>query len=816
MSDQQQKQQRRASAVRGAVPSSAGALGRAAAAETTIAVVGNPNSGKTTLFNGLTGGRQRIGNWPGVTVEKIEGRLRSDGRNISVVDLPGIYSLSAYSEDEVVARDYVLSGASNLIVNIIDATNLERNLFLTSQLLEMKVPLLIVINMMDLAAKRNITIDLELLSKKLGLTIIGISAVEDRDIEKVKQLILTELGDSHISYASIDYPNEIEDAIGQWSPRLSKVARSVGADERWVATKLLEKDEWIREKVRSANSADLGEIDSSISRIESVLHETTDGLVTDYRYGFIHALSTSVVRRSRSKENITDRIDRIVMNRVAGIPIFLAAMYVVFWATINLGGAFIDFFDIFFDTLVVGGLRAILTAITAPPWLITIIADGIGAGIRTVATFIPIISMMFLMLSLLEDSGYMARAAYIMDGFMRRIGLPGKSFIPLIVGFGCTIPAVMASRTLDNRKDKFLTVFITPLMSCGARLPVYALLATAFFADAAGTVVYSLYLAGIVIAVLTGLLLKRTLFRGEASHFIMELPPYHAPRPKHIMIHTWIRLKVFMIRAGTVIVLAVTLLSVVNSLGVDGSLGNEDSEKSLLSKLGKVMTPAFTPMGIEQENWPATVALLSGIFAKEAVVGTLNSLYAQIDAKASTAKPVGSGAAEEADVAEVGGEGKTGAAEAGTAEAGFEYDFWGGMGEAFATIPPNVAEAFGLFVAPAGEQEGLGGNEKIFSAMRSRFDHGPLQVYAYLLFVLVYFPCLGAFGTIVRELGKGYGLLNALYLTLLGWIIATLFYQITVGHQLIWIAVPLVLLGLIVGLFTYLGKTSGIKLEEEG
>ena len=757
----------------------------------TIAVVGNPNSGKTTLFNGLTGGRQRIGNWPGVTVEKIEGRMRADGRAISVVDLPGIYSLSAYSEDEVVARDFVLSGSSDLIVNIVDATNLERNLFLTSQLLEMKVPLLIVVNMMDLAAKRNTTIDVDLLSKKLGLPVIGVSAVENRDIENVKRLILAELGQRQISDALIEYPNEIEDAITAWSPRLSSVAGIVGADERWVATKLLEKDEWIREKVLSVDSTDMEQIEDSISHIEDVLHETADSLVTDYRYGFIHALSASVVRRSRSKENVTDRIDRVVMNRVLGIPIFLAAMYLVFWATINLGGAFIDFFDIFFDVLVVGGLRVLLTAIPAPPWLVTIIADGIGAGIRTVATFIPIIFMMFLMLSLLEDSGYMARAAFIMDGFMRRIGLPGKSFVPLIVGFGCTVPAVMASRTLDNRKDKFLTIFITPLMSCGARLPVYALLATAFFAEAAGNIVYSLYLAGIVVAVLTGLMLKRTLFQGEASHFIMELPPYHPPRFKHIMIHTWIRLKIFMTRAGAVIVLAVTLLSVINSIGVDGSLGNEDSENSLLSRLGKVITPAFTPMGIEQENWPATVALLSGVFAKEAVVGTLNSLYSQIDAAGS------------------------GENVSGTALEAPGFDFWAGIGEAFSTIPPNLAEAFGFSLAPADKQESLGGNEKIFAAMRSRFSHGPLQVYAYLLFVLVYFPCVGAFGTIVRELGKGFGVLNVVYLTLLGWILATLFYQITAGHQLLWIVIPLLLIALIYATFTFLGRKVGIKLDQE-
>lgn len=775
------------------------------AREITIAVVGNPNCGKTTLFNGLTGGRQRIGNWPGVTVEKIEGRMRADGRAISVVDLPGIYSLSAYSEDEVVARDFVLSGSSDLIVNIVDATNLERNLFLTSQLLEMKVPLLIVVNMMDIAAKRNTTIDVDLLSKKLGLPVIGVSAVENRDIENVKQLILAELGHRRISDALIEYPNEIEDAITAWSPGLSSVAAIVGADERWVATKLLEKDEWIREKFLSVDSADMEQIEDSISHIEDVLHETGDSLVTDYRYGFIHALSASVVRRSRSKENVTDRIDRVVMNRVLGIPIFLAAMYFVFWATINLGGAFIDFFDLFFDTLVVGGLRVLLTAISAPPWLITIIADGIGAGIRTVATFIPIIFMMFLMLSLLEDSGYMARAAFIMDGFMRRIGLPGKSFVPLIVGFGCTVPAVMASRTLDNRKDKFLTIFITPLMSCGARLPVYALLATAFFADAAGNIVYSLYLAGIIVAVLTGLMLKRTLFQGEASHFIMELPPYHAPRFKHIMIHTWIRLKIFMTRAGIVIVLAVTLLSVINSIGVDGSLGNENSEKSLLSKLGKVITPAFTPMGIEQENWPATVALLSGVFAKEAVVGTLSSLYNQIDA-------AGSGAGSRAGTA---GDADGASEEAGTAVEAPGFEFWTGMSEAFSTIPPNVAEAFGFSQAPADKEESLGGNEKIFAAMRSRFSHGPLQVYAYLLFVLVYFPCVGAFGTIVRELGKGFGVLNVLYLTLFGWIIATLFYQITAGHQILWIVIPLLLIALIYATFTYLGKKVGIKLDQE-
>jgi ferrous iron transport protein B len=770
---------------------------------TTIAVVGNPNSGKTTLFNGLTGGRQRIGNWPGVTVEKIEGRLRVEGRVVSVVDLPGIYSLSAYTEDEIVARDYVLSDTADLVINIVDATNLERNLYLTTQLIEMRVPVLIALNMMDMVKKSNMAIDVELLSKKLGLPVIGISAVEERDIERVKKLILEELDQRRVSDSLIQYPNEIEDAIASWSPRLSKVAGMVGADERWVATKLLEKDDWIKDKVASVDSNDIGKIESSILEIENVLHETTDSIITDYRYGFIHALCKSVVSRSRSRESVTDKIDKVVMQRVLGIPIFLLAMYLVFWATINLGGAFIDFFDLFFETIVVGGLRELLTAVSSPTWLIVIVADGIGAGIRTVATFIPIIFIMFLMLSLLEDSGYMARAAFIMDGFMRRLGLPGKSFVPLIVGFGCTIPAVLASRTLDNRKDKFLTIFITPLMSCGARLPVYALFAAAFFAEAAGNVVFSIYLVGVVVAVLTGLMLKRTLFRGEASHFIMELPPYHTPRMKHIMIHTWIRLKVFMTRAGIVIVLAVTLLSFVNSIGIDGTFGNENSEKSLLSRVGKLLTPVFTPMGIEEENWPATVALLTGVFAKEAVVGTLNSLYSQMGAVKTPASQV---QAEKAP---------SSADEPSADETDGGFDFWGGVGGAFSTVPRNLAEVFGISRAAVEGEQSMVVKEKIFGAMRSRFSQGPLQAYAYLLFVLIYFPCLGAFGTILRELGKGFGLLNVIYLTVLAWITATLFYQITVAHQLLWIAACLLLLVFIFALFTVIGKKSGIRVEEE-
>jgi len=752
-----------------------------------LTVAGNPNSGKTTLFNGLTGGKQRVGNWPGVTVEKKEGRARIGDKDIRFVDLPGIYALSAYSEDERVARDYLLSGEPELVINIVDATNLERNLYLTTHLIEMRVPVLVVLNMMDLAEKQNTRIDVESLEKILGCPVVAVSAVRPRDILRVKEAVAANVQHLSPSNTTIEYPNEIEETIGKWTPRLQNVAAEVCADERWVALKLLEQDEWVTEKVAGSKALEPSLISNTLAKIEKTLKESSDIVLADYRYGFIHGIAQKVQRKQRNRISATDRADKIVMNRLLGIPIFLTVMYLVFWATINVGGAFIDFFDIFFGTIFVDGLGALLGRIGTPEWLITMVAGGVGAGIQTVATFIPIIFTMFLMLSLLEDSGYMARAAFVMDRFMRWIGLPGKSFIPMIVGFGCTIPAVMATRTLENRKDRYMTVFMTPFMSCGARLPVYALFAAAFFPAAAGSIVFSIYLTGIVLAILTGLLLKNTLFKGEASPFIMELPPYHAPRLRHIMLHTWSRLKVFMRRAGLVTVLVVLVLSFLNSLGIDGSFGNEDSEKSVLTRIGRAITPIFKPMGIEEDNWPATVAVFTGLFAKEAVVGTLNSLYSQIDAAA----------AEEAEAEE-------------------PFAFRAGIGEAFASIPEGLAGIFGTLRDPVGAgmisgdeaavAEEVEADERVFSTMRRYFSFGGAQAYAYLLFILIYFPCVAALGAILREIGAGYGWLSVAYLTVLAWIVATLFFQITVAHQAVWIIVPLAMLAGIYGLFRIIGR----------
>lgn len=765
----------------------------------TIAVVGNPNSGKTTLFNGLTGSNQRIGNWPGVTIEKKVGKLRWGEKAYDVVDLPGIYSLSAVSEDERIARDYILSGDADLVVNIVDATNLERNLFLTTNLIEMRVPVLVVLNMMDLVEQNGLEIDIDELSKELGVPVIGISAVDGKDIRRVVEAVDSNVLKKPVSLTQIAYPNELEEAIAAWAPAAAPVAEELGTDGRWVCIKLLEQDEWVSEKIVRLGVLSAGEIESALDEIEKVLSETSDVVVAQYRYGFIHGLIKKVLTEKTKKISATERIDRVVMSKVLGIPIFLAAMYLMFWVVINVGGAFIDFFDILFGAVFVDGFGALLGGIGAPGWLVTILAGGVGAGIQTVATFIPIIFMMFFMLSLLEDSGYMARAAFVMDRFMRLLGLPGKAFVPMIVGFGCTVPAVMSSRTLESKKDRYMTVFITPLMSCGARLPVYALFAAAFFPRSGGVIVFSLYFVGIFLAVLSGLLLKKTIFRGEVSAFVMELPPYHSPRMRHIMRHTWNRLKVFMFRAGKVIVIVVMVLAFLNSLGINGTFGNEDSEDSVLSRIGRAITPVFTPMGVEKENWPATVGIFTGLFAKEAVVGTLSSLYSQVEAaKAAEAEASGEAAAAEAS---------------GVSD---RFRLGPAVVEALASIPAGFAGIFGGFADPIGAGIVSGDEETVaeeveadvgvFGTLRSRFQGSSAGAYAYLLFVLIYFPCIAALGAIVREIGRGFGWLSVIYLTVLGWIVATLFYQIVAGHQALWIVIPLVMIGAIVAFFYLLGR----------
>jgi ferrous iron transport protein B len=762
-----------------------------------IALVGNPNCGKTTLFNALTGARQRVGNWPGVTVEKKTGQFEHAGQSIEVVDLPGTYTLGSPeldgALDERIAQAFLAAGTARLIVNIVDASNLERNLYLTVQLLEMHLPVVVALNMMDVASDRRMRIDAERLAHRLGCLVVPIVAARKRGIETLKDAVVAAAGLPRSGGLDLVYPAAVERAVDELAPHLDAAVDR----RRWLALRLLEGD---AEALAAAPAAARERLALLKARVEEEAGDEPDILIAAGRYAWVHGVVAAVLTRSGEVgRNLSDRIDRVVLNRVLGIPIFLAVMYAMFMLTINVGGAFIDFFDILFGTILVDGFGALLGRMGSPDWLTALLADGVGGGIQTVATFIPIIGCLFLFLSALEDSGYMARAAFVMDRFMRTIGLPGKSFVPLIVGFGCNVPAIMAARTLENQRDRTMTIVMAPFMSCGARLPVYALFAAAFFPIGGQNLVFGLYLVGIAAAVLTGLVLKRTLLQGETSPFIMELPPYHLPALGNVLIRTWDRLKGFVLRAGRVIVGVVIVIAFLNSWGSDGSFGNQDSDKSVLASIGRAMVPVFQPMGIEEDNWPATVGIFTGLLAKEAVVGTLDALYSGLAA----------------------GE----AADAGEGEADAEFSLLGGIAEAFASIPANLAEVaarvtdpLGLDIGDVASPEAAAAEQEVatgtFTAMASRFD-GAAGAFAYLLLVLLYMPCVAATAAVYRETNLRWTLFVCAWTTLMGYSAAVLFYQAATfsrdpATSALWILGMLGLLGAALATMWLLGRREDV------
>ena len=495
----------------------------------TIGLTGNPNCGKTTLFNCLTGAKQRVGNWPGVTVERKTGNYKHKGINIEVVDLPGIYSLSATSLDEKISRNFVISGQPDLILNIVDASNLERNLYLTVQLLEMKVPVIIALNMMDIAEQKKIKIDVDKLSDALGCPVVPIVAREGKAVDELKDQILAGSKNKAKTDIKIRYSGEMEKFIDLIIPAVSEKAHAKGLDPRWIALKLIEEDEMVLSLVGDDVDKIFMDADKNLS---VVMEDDPDILIADGRYGFINGVCHDAVEKKYEiRRTVSDAIDNILLNRILGIPIFLIAMYLTFMITINVGGCFIDFFDILFGAVFVDGFTYLLEALHFPEWLVTFLAGGIGGGIQTMSTFIPPIGFMFLCLAVLEDSGYMSRAAFVMDRFMSYIGLPGKSFVPLLVGFGCNVPAIMATRTLDNERDRILTIMLNPFMSCGARLPIYALFAAAFFQKSGSLLVFGLYIAGILLAVVTGLDFEKHCFkRRDWSFYYGTAPPTICPQ----------------------------------------------------------------------------------------------------------------------------------------------------------------------------------------------------------------------------------------------------------------------------------------------
>lgn len=765
----------------------------------TIGIVGNPNCGKTTLFNVLTGSNQQVGNWPGVTVDRKVGHYKHTANEIEIVDLPGIYSLDVApgttSLDEQISQDYILSNEAHLIVNIVDASNLERNLYLTTQLLEMSVPMIIAVNMTDIAAQRGIQLNLTTLSQQLGVQVLPISATRHEGIEELKQVIDAASQLSQPPATKIIYPPSIEHAIAILLPVvLPQLSAEKAAHARWITLKLLESD-------ASAKHYLQNNIDEQVAKLQehiaTELEEDVDILVADSRYTFISTLiQSSVKKTSKVSRTLSDRIDQIVLNRLFGIPIFLLVMYLMFMFTINIGGAFIDFFDIFVGTLLVEGMGVWLDSLGSPAWLTTLIASGIGGGIQVVATFIPIIGFLYLFLSFLEDSGYMARAAFVMDRFMRFIGLPGKSFVPLIVGFGCNVPSVMATRTLESQRDRILTIMMTPFMSCGARLPVYALFAAAFFPVGGQNLVFGLYLFGIGVAIFTGLIMKMTLFKGDASPFIMELPPYHLPTLYGILLRTWDRLKNFIFRAGQVIVPMVVLIAFLNSWGMDGSFGNENSNKSVLSQIGRNLTPVFEPMGIHEENWPATVGIFTGVLAKEVVVGTLDAIYTQL-----------------------------GEAESGAEVEEQPFDLKQGLYNAWISIPNNLSDVVNNLFDPLGLRvidkaeltDSQGVHDNTFGAMVTRFD-GQAGAFAYLLFILLYMPCVATVAVIYRETNLKITVLISLWSTGVAYFIAVVFYQLATLERhpmqsLMWLLSFVVIFLTVMILLRFYGKQQAVAIS---
>jgi len=954
----------------------------------TIAIAGNPNCGKTALFNALTGARQSVGNWPGVTVEKKEGFFELGNQHIRVVDLPGTYALFANAEDERAAVDYLLTREADLIVNIIDASNIERNLFLTSQLVDMQIPMVIAANMIDIAEKRGLHLDLDILAERFGVPVIPLSAVNERSITNFISEMAHVVAGKKMTPKAIDYGEKVESAVKYLEPKVEPVAKLLDADARWVSLMYLGNEKSYADKFAEAK------VQINKAEVTQILGEESEFAMADSRYSLAHEIAGKTILSNRSKRTWSDKLDSVLLNRWASLPIFLLVMYLVFWVAVTIGSAFIDFFDVLFGAIFVDGLGYLLTDVFhAPGFVSAILADGIGAGIQTVSTFIPVIFFMFLCLSFLEDSGYMARAAFVADRFMRFLGLPGRAFVPMMVGFGCGVPGIMGSRVLESKRERFLTIFLVPFMSCGARLPVYALFAAAFFGTQAGTVVFALYLAGVLFAIVYGLILRRSLFVGEASNFVMELPPYHLPKFKSLMIHSWLRLRDYVIRAGKVITIAVAILGFLNSFGFVDKLyteingekteivkseegyamvqdekevplpegvvideskvqteseftaGNGDSENSLLSVIGKAITPVFEPFGVESNNWPASVSLFTGLLAKEAVIGTMNSLYSMAgpgdaaeapkaaepaavekvaEAPAPAAEPVAvadSSAVDSAKVAvadsavadsavvadsvaaEKAAEAPAAAEEkpliagvdecpAEEEEEGGAPDILGAFKEALGTIPENLSEVFGSLtdilgtsgeleaqnaaelkkvtldkildakaitceeyasietfsedegadkareevfakLAAAGltlsedeigalEEGDLSETADIYANLRSYF-HNPdkngnpvdgfnWQVFAFLIFILLYVPCLAAMGVVVREIGLGLGVLMAVVQTILAWAVAVLLYQVPVGGNVFWIVSSIIVL---VATFVFL-KLFGMSANKKG
>ncbi len=661
----------------------------------TIALAGNQNCGKTTLFNVLTGSNQHVGNFPGVTVEQKSGVIKSYS-NARLVDLPGIYSLSPYTSEEVVTRDFLLNEKPDAIINIVDATNLERNLYLTLQLTELGIPMVIALNMMDEVRASGNSIDTEKLSERLKIPVVPISAAKKEGvsylIEKVKAA-----AEGNSPPQKLDFcEGAVHKAIHSICHIIENKAIPLEIPVRFAATKLVEGDKPMKERLSLTDNEEII-IGCIVEDMETSLGTDREAALADMRYSFIESVCAQcVTKHSETREQLrSEKIDKVLTHRIFGIPIFIGIMLVIFWLTFSVIGAPLQ--DLL-DKLISLGSDALGTALenaNVSEWVVSLVTEGVCAGVGSVLSFLPIILLLFFFLSMLEDSGYMARVAFVMDKLLRKLGLSGRSFVPMLIGFGCSVPAIMSARTLSGERDRRLTILITPFMSCGAKLPIYAMMTAAFFPNTAPLVMITLYVSGIIAAILTGLLMKSTVMKGEPVPFVMELPAYRIPSARSVFMLMWEKAKDFVVKAFTIIFAASVLIWLLQSFNWSFDFV-ENSADSILASIGSAIAPIFIPLGFG--DWRASTALITGITAKETVVSTLTVLTG---ASADTA---------------------------------------------------------------------------LYSALELIFT--PLSAFSFLIFTLLYMPCVAAFSAMKRELGLKRALFTVGYETAFAYVAALLVYQI--------------------------------------
>ena len=593
-----------------------------------IALAGNPNCGKTTLFNALTGSNQFVGNWPGVTVEKKEGKLKGH-KDVTIMDLPGIYSLSPYTLEEVVARNYLINERPDAIINIVDGTNIERNLYLSTQIMELGIPVVMAVNMMDLVKKAGDKIHTDKLSKLLGCEVVEISALKGTGIQKAAEKAISLAERKNEVTPVHEFDSKVEDAI-------TAVGTMLGTDipeaqKRFFAIKLLEKDDKIKEQMKS-----VPDVSAEIKTLEDAFDDDTESIITNERYVYISSIiGKCVTKGQKGGMTVSDKIDRIVTNRWLALPIFAVVMFIVYYVSITTVGGFLTDWtnDVLFDDIIPPAIEKALVAVNCADWLQGLILDGIVAGVGAVLGFVPQMLVLFIFLAFLEGCGYMARVAFIMDRIFRKFGLSGKSFIPMLIGSGCGVPGIMASRTIESDRDRKMTIMTTTFVPCGAKLPIIALIAGAFFNNA-GWVAWSAYFVGVAAIICSGIILKKTkMFSGEPAPFVMELPAYHMPTVGNVLRSMWERGWSFIKKAGTIILLSTIILWFLMSFGwVDGKFGMLDAEQlndSILASIGNVIAPIFAPLGWTKagEGWKMAVAAITGLIAKENVVATFGMLF---------------------------------------------------------------------------------------------------------------------------------------------------------------------------------------------